>query len=236
VDLSNIIVPADLKPKPLVTCVIEGHLEESDLRELALSTQVAMDEDDSDDDPTRLKKIREKHHSIARMIAGGLTQRMVSQLCGYTEGYVSILLNNPAIKELIELYRIQQGSAAAVVTEKMRTVGLKAVEKLEKKIEAGELSNQELLGAAKLGLDRGGHGPQSKQHVVNETHLFDHTELARRNQAARTRSASRIVRSSEVRGALAPPTREIEVEADRNVEENATRLYEPGNNEQQAAK
>lgn len=224
-DLSNIIVPPDAVGAPIVTCVVEGHLEESDLRELMLSVEKVAGEPIEDEDPSDLKKIRERHQSVARMMASGLTQRMVAKLCGYTESYLSILLNNPAMQELIELYRIQAGSAAQLIGEKLRSVGLKAVEKLEAKIEADELNNNELLGAAKLGLDRGGHGPQSKQHVVREEHVFDHTELAARNRAARARDAQRIVPASEVRGALPAPKEQID-EADRHLGPEATELHE----------
>lgn len=225
-DLTKIVVPEDLDVgKPLVTCTIEGILEESDLRELALSglTENSLVEED---DPADLKRIKEKHHSVARMIAGGLQQKMVSQLCGYSETYLSVLLNNPAMRELVELYRIQNGAGANLITEKLRTVGLKALEKLDQAIEENKLNKQELLSAAKLGLDRAGHGPQSKQHVVHENHLFDHTELERRNREARTRSAQRIVPSSEVRAALTPPEQESSGETDRPLGEEKPQLFE----------
>ena len=227
-DLSEIIVPEGLVPKPIVTCVVEGILEESDLRELMLSTDVGS-EPIAEDDPSDLKKIREKHHSVARMIAGGLSQRMVSQLCGYSEGYLSVLLNNPSMQELVALYRIQQGEAAQLVVEKLKTVGLKAVEKLDEKLEAGELTNQELLSLGKLGLDRGGHGPTSQHHIVNENHIFDHAELARRNAEARRRSSAHIVPAEAVRQNLLPAPVEQEEkqdEADGNLGEETTELPE----------
>lgn len=226
-DLSDIIVPKDLEFKPLVTCEIEGLLDEGDLRELALSTKLAAEPLADEDDPSDLKKIREKHHSVARMIAGGLSQRMVSQLVKYSESYLSVLLNNPSMQELVELYRMQHGASQQIITEKLKTVGLKAIEKLEEKIDEGGLNNQELLSAAKLGLDRAGHGPQSKSHVVHEEHIFDHAEIARRNEAARQRSAQRIVPAQEVRAALpAPEQSETGSETDRNLDQEGTQLHE----------
>lgn len=206
-DSNSIQIPEELNEiTPIVTCTIEGILEVDDLRELA-DPALAGTEPPAAlevEDPGNLKKIREKHHSVARLIAGGMTQRMVAQLSGYNESYVSVLLNNPAMTELIEMYRIQQGAATAVITEKLKTVGLKAVEKLEEQMDEGKLSNQELLAAAKLGLDRGGHGPQSKHHVVNENHSIDHTRLAELNNKARANSREFIVPVSEVRQAVLP--------------------------------
>lgn len=204
-DLSKIIVPEDAVPVPMVTCTVEGILEESDMRELMLGVEDAAAEPTEVDDPSDLKKVRERHHSVARMVAGGLSQRMVSGLCGYTESYLSVLLNNPAMQELIELYRIQQGAGQAVAIEKLRTVGMKALESLDAKLDKSELSNQEMLQLAKLGLDRGELGPSSKSHVVREDHLFDHTDLQRRNAEARTRNSAFIVPAEEVRRSLAPP-------------------------------
>jgi len=214
-DLSKIVIPEGLEPKPIVTCVIEGALDEEDLRELALSCDMATEPVEGDD-PADLKKIREKHHSVARMIASGLSQRMVSQLCGYSESYLSVLLNNPSMQELISLYRIQFGAAAAVITEKLRTIGMEAIESLAADLAKGDLSKQEKIQLAKLGLDRSDHGPTSTRHNVNENHSIDHAELKRLNNEALSRSASHIVPSSEVRKALAPPVEQHD-EADRDM-------------------
>lgn len=226
-ELSDLIIPEDAVPKQIVTCVVEGHLEESDLHELMLSVEDAAGEPIEEiDDPSDLKRIKEKHHSVARMLASGLTQRMVSQLCGYTESYLSILLNNPAMQELIEFYRIQAGAAAQLIGEKLRTVGMKALEQLDERIDEKSLTNQELMGTAKLGLDRGGHGPTSSQHVIREDHIIDHAELARRNRAAEQRNSQYIVPASEVRKALAPPEKEQTVETDRALDTQADKLHE----------
>lgn len=209
-DMSALIIPPEAQGAPqIVTCTVEGIVDEDDLRRIVSEAGGKAPSAEPEDNPGNLKKIREKHHSVARMIAvGGLSQRMVAQLSGYTESYLSILLNNPAMQELIEMYRIQSGAATAVITEKLKTVGLKAVEKLDERLEANELNNQELLAAAKLGLDRGGHGPQSKSHIVSEHHNIDHARLAELNAEARRRSSEFIVPVEEVRGALAPPAKD----------------------------
>jgi hypothetical protein len=223
-ELSEIKVPEGLQPVPMVTCVIEGILEEEDLRELALGADPNQAEPEQDD-PTDLKRIKERHHSVARMLASGLTQRMVASLCGYTESYLSVLLNNPAMQELCEFYRIQNGNAAQVMIEKLRSVGLQATEKLEQKLADDQLNNQELIATAKLGLDRGGLGPASKQHIVTEEHHFDHAELQRLNRDARTRNAGYIVPASQVRGALTDQSAAVE-EVEGTIEPQETQTQE----------
>lgn len=219
-DLSSLEIPDGLGEtlKPMVTSTIEGILDEDDLRELALGhgpDAVRPDQDNPED----LSKIREKHHHVARLIAGGMNQRMTAQITGYTETYISLLLNNPAMEELVSMYRIQQGAATEVAIEKLKTVGMKALEQLDEKIDSGGLSATELTGIAKLGLDRGGLGPQVKTHNVNENHVIDHGRLAELNNEARRRNHEYIVPVNEVRDALetaakALPAPEPDDEAD----------------------
>lgn len=203
-DLSQLAVPEGIQLKPtMTTCTIEGQLEEDDLRQLiALSGDILPDEDD----PSDLKKIREKHHHVARLVADGMAQRLVASITGYSESYISVLLNNPSMAELVEFYRIKNGAAIDVVVEKLKTVGLKALERLDARVEADELDNNELISAAKLGFDRSGHGPASKQHIVDETHIFDHAKLAELNKEAKRRNSEYIVPQEEVREALRLPS------------------------------
>jgi hypothetical protein len=198
--LGKILVPEGLQVRPtMTTCTIEGSLEAEDLRNLLITTDnITVDEDD----PRDLKKIREKHHHVARQVAAGLTQRLVANICGYSEEYISILLNSPAMVELVELYRIQNGQAAQLAHEKLKTVGLKALELLDGKLDKDELNNQELISTAKLGLDRSGHGPTSTQKHIGEQHVFDHAKLHELNQEARRRNVDYIVPQDEVRESL----------------------------------
>lgn len=199
-DLSRLAVPEGLEFKPtMTTCTIEGALEEEDLRQLV---QLPGDIQPDEEDPSDLKKLKEKHHHVARLIADGLTQRLVATLTGYSENYLSILLNAPAMIELVELYRIKNGKAIELVTEKLKTVGLKALEKLDDRLDKDELDNNELISTAKLGFDRSGHGPQSKHSIVAEEHIFDHAKLAELNKDARRRNTEYIVPQEDVREAL----------------------------------
>lgn len=203
----DLILPDISAQAQIITCTIEGIVEEDDLRELLagpVSNSAAGTPTPSPalDDPSNLSKLRERHHNVARLIAKGMTQRLTATLCGYTESYLSILLNNPAMQELIDLYRIQQGAASEVIVEKLKTVGTKALEKLEEKLDADQLDNNALIQTAKLGFDRSGFGPQSKQTVETETHVYDHAKLEELNRAARQRNSSRVVSVQDVRKAL----------------------------------
>lgn len=213
-ELSDLVLPDIALVPKIITATIEGVLEESDLRELLVGQGVEEQAAEGKapkapapeflpvEEPTDLKRLRERHHSVARLVAKGMQQSLVANITGYTQSYLSVLLNAPAMRELVEMYRIQNGAAAEVIGERLKTVGLKAIDKIEDKLEAEDLNAFELATIAKLGLDRSGHGPSSTQHTIQETHLVDHAELARLNKEALQRSAEVIIPMSEVRKAL----------------------------------
>lgn len=181
-------------PTPIITCTIEGILEPEDLAALAQGGEDVAIAAQEVDDPSDLKRIREKHHAVARLIAGGMTQRLVGAITSYSESYLSVLLRNPAMIELVDMYRIKNGAAMEVITHNLRTVGNKATEKLNDKLDKGEVKDvHELVAIAKLGHDRSGHGPSSTSHSVSETHVIDHAALQELNRSARDGSASRIM-------------------------------------------
>lgn len=208
----------DLAQVPkIITCTIEGILEPEDLA--AFLEQKALPEEERQarsaltgaqqvptaaDDPKDLKRVREKHHSVARLLAAGTTQRLTATITGYSESYLSILLNNPAMQELVDYYRIQRGNAVEVVAEKLRAGALGAVERLVDKMESNELDANALLGLAKLGLDRSGHGPRNTTEVITENHVYDHAAIAELNRKAREGSKEFILDPQQVRAAALP--------------------------------
>lgn len=202
---------ADITPRKIITCTIEGIVDEDDLRLLAsgaslqsehLNGDSTMPRHEEVDDPASLKRVREKHHSVARLIATGMSESLVATISNYTPQYLSVLLNNPAMEELIATYRLQNGQQAQVIGEKLRSVGLRAVEKLEGKMD--EMNASELTAVAKLGLDRSGHGPSSTQRNVNENHQIDHASLLALNRRAREDSKEFIIAVADVRQSLLP--------------------------------
>jgi hypothetical protein len=195
-DLSSAFAVA----KKICTVEVLGVVEASDLAAALRSAPATMPDAariaaDDEGDVASLKKLREKHHSVARLIAGGMTQRTAAAIAGYTESYLSVLLDNPAMIELVAFYRTGYQAANEAITERLKKAAGTALELLQEQMDAGgkDTDPQVLLGVAKLGYDRAGHGPSSHQHLVTEQHIFDHAELKRRDQAAREASASRII-------------------------------------------
>ena len=53
----------------------------------------------------RLKKLRDSHHIIARLLVSGISNKEVAQRVGYSETSISIIKSSPAMQELIARYR-----------------------------------------------------------------------------------------------------------------------------------
>lgn len=205
----------------IITCTVDGILEVEDLLAAVSGDEAEIGSDNTrqpsaatkkaavmvstisePDDPNRIGRIREKWHSVARLIASGLNNRTVASISGYTEAYLSTLTNNPAFQEILRLYSSTSGAAATaqIINEQLRSLGLRSVEILGQKLESGdEVSVQDAIAIAKLGLDRSGHGPSSTVTSTTETHIIDHAELKRLEAAARSDSASYIIPVSRIR-------------------------------------
>ena len=189
-DLSSIDVEASIGPiNKIVTVEILGIVEPGDISALVNATTPAPQGANSGD----LKRIKERHHAAARMLAQGMSQRMIAEICGYSETYLSTMLNTPSMQDLVAHYRGSHNAAADLIGEQLRAAGMGAVEKLLERLEADELENSELLGLAKLGLDRSGHGPQQKHHHLHESHVIDYAELTRLDREARRASQVDII-------------------------------------------
>lgn len=52
-----------------------------------------------------LKRLTDRHHSLARLLASGTPEAEAAAIVGYTLPRVSILKNDPAFQELLALYR-----------------------------------------------------------------------------------------------------------------------------------
>lgn len=190
-------------PTPAVTVTVERALLPEDIRAYIdgsgkLETAQKADEKD-------VRTLRARHHGVARLLAQGVPEGIVADMCNYTPQYLSVLKQNPSMIELIEHYRGPNNEAAKLIGEKLRTVGTMALERLEDRIENDELDDFALLQAAKLGFDRSGHGPQSSVHSVTEHRVVMPEELLRLSKEARRRDASHIVSVEAVRAVLPAP-------------------------------
>lgn len=142
--------------------------------------------------PPPLKRISERHHSLARCLAGGMSVGDAAITCGYDISRVSILQADPAFAELLAFYREDVNEKYFDMHGVLAGLSLDAAmelrERLESDMQAEEksISVPQLMELTKLGADRTGFGPQTSATNINLN-----VDLAGRLEAARKRVAAR---------------------------------------------
>lgn len=133
-----------------------------------------------------LKRLSDRHHSLARAIASGMKPGEAGIVYGYSASRVSILCADPSFKELVRFYSEKKDVEFAEMHERLAGLSVDALEELRQRLEENpeEFSNGLLLDMVTKLADRTGHGPSSTSTQVNVN-----MNLAGRLQAARERVA-----------------------------------------------
>jgi len=169
-DIAGLVGPGrksvDLMPE------VVRPLQAADLTLLALNREVK---------PLELKKLSQRHHGLAKLLAGGMSPGEAGMVMRYEGSRVSILQGDPAFKELIEFYKTKVDEAFDETMEHLSGLSLDAVMELRERLESEpeNFSNKELRELAKDTLDRSGYGPSSKQEVSVTHNLGERLERAR---------------------------------------------------------
>lgn len=137
---------------------------------------------------SKLVRLRDSHHALARVLATGAGEGEASAITGYTPGRISVLKADPQFQELLEFYRAQGASAVADYRERMVNVGLDALNMLTERMEEKpeEFTPGLLKDIARDMADRTGHAPQKGPSSVTQINV----NLSDKMAAARERVAS----------------------------------------------
>lgn len=137
-----------------------------------------------------LKRLSERHHALARNLAGGMAPSEAAILCGYALSRVSILQADPAFRELLAFYRTDVEREYRDLHTRLSGLALDAAEELAERLETEPeaISVGQLMEVVKMGADRTGFGPQS-----SSTNLNVNVDLAARLEAARKRVRERVI-------------------------------------------
>jgi hypothetical protein len=147
------------KPLPPLAFEVEGELDELDL----LRSQEARGSVSAP-----IKKLRERHHALARMlVTGNMTDGEVAIAVGYDPSRVSVLKSDPAFRELMEFYRHHVDASYFKMHDQLAGLASDALVELRERLEEKpeDVSLGQLIDMVKLGADRTGHGPTTKQEV-----------------------------------------------------------------------
>jgi len=112
--------------------------------------------------PPALKRITDRHHSLARLLASGVPDGEAALITGYDISRVSILKNSPAFQELLALYQSETRREFTSVLEHMAGVSRDALLELRERLEedAARFSNADLVKVATEFIDRTVSGPE----------------------------------------------------------------------------
>lgn len=103
-----------------------------------------------------LQVLRYRHHRLARLLAEGHKHVAIAEMVGYTPGRISVLLEDPAFRELVEHYAEAVRDEYLDVHERLAALGVSAMEELQERLDESPkaLSNKELQGIMETALDR----------------------------------------------------------------------------------
>jgi len=151
--------------------------------------------------PPGIKQLRDSHHSLARILAGGAHPAEASLITGYSLSRISILQSDPTFHELLEFYRGAKDEVFADVLGRMSSLHLEALTELQERLhDAGEqFTPGMLLEIVKTLADRTGYGPATKNTQVNVN-----VDIAGRLERAR----QRVIEHLENPGAAPMATQE----------------------------
>lgn len=106
--------------------------------------------------PPAVKRLTDRHHALARLLAAGTPEGEAALILNYDISRVSILKNSPAFQELLALYRGEVKREFATVLDHMAGISRDALVILRDRMEDNEdrFSNNELMKIATDFTDR----------------------------------------------------------------------------------
>lgn len=134
-----------------------------------------------------IKAIRDRHHSVARLLAQGMTDGEVAAITGYMASRISILKSDPTFRELVEFYKRDIAAVYVDMHATLAGLSLDAALIMRERLEDNpdDISDTKLLEIIKVGADRTGLGPTTKQDVNINVNLANRLEAARKRVAQR---------------------------------------------------
>ncbi len=118
------------RPALQLTADYVRDLEPADIEMLAVAPPVSV--------PPPIKRITDRHHALARLLAAGTPEGEAALILGYDNSRVSILKNSPAFIELVAFYRSKVDQEFATVLDHMAGLSRDALLALRDRLEENE--------------------------------------------------------------------------------------------------
>jgi hypothetical protein len=143
-----------------------------------------------------LKKIRDSHHSLARVLATGMSEGDASIVTGYSPGRISVLKADPQFQDLLTFYRETATEVVADFRARMADMGLEALEELRDRLheKPDDFSPGLLNELVKTMADRTGHAPQRGPTSVTQINVALGDRMAKaRERVGQLAQSSRTI-------------------------------------------
>jgi hypothetical protein len=143
-----------------------------------------------------IKELRPQHHRIARLIAKGEKISVVRAVTGYSSSHISLLLQSPSFKELVDFYKSRVSAQFDIVVERLQALTGAGTEELLARLEEDPdmFSNAELIKLTEGMLDRTGHGKTSTVNVNQAT--LDITRIMELKAAVNLKERGKVIELS----------------------------------------
>lgn len=131
--------------------------------------------------PPEIKQLRERHHFLARLIAEGKRPGEAAVLARFDNARVSVLLSDPAFKDLVAHYQAMVNEEFVDFQRKLAELSVDAAHILQERLEdtPEEITTGQLMNLITIGADRTGHGPSQKTELNVKIGLADRLAQAR---------------------------------------------------------
>lgn len=180
------------QPKPL-SFEVERDITEADLAMLSTLPADAST-------PPPIKSLTDRHHMLARLLAGGMTEGQAAVACGYDPSRVSILKNSPAFEELLSFYRGKEDEHFVSVLDHMAGLSLDAVMELRNRVEESpeDFSNKDLLAIISDMADRTGAPKKKEVSKTIDINMGDRLNAAKERAKLAMQKHMKVIEAEDV--------------------------------------
>ena len=119
--------------------------------------------------PGIVKKLSQRHRSLARMLASGASPGDCARILRYDPSRVSVLQTDPSFKAMVSYYEAVRDEEFRASSEKLADLTETVIDELQTRLEdsPGEFSASQLTELLKTAADRTGLGPTSTQRHLH---------------------------------------------------------------------
>jgi hypothetical protein len=149
-----------------------------------------------------VKRLTDRHHGLARLIASGVAVGEAGAIMGYEGPRVSVLQADPAFQELVSMYRERVDEAFVSTMDQLSGMNRDVILELRERLEQApeKFSNNELRQLLETSLDRTGYGPTHKQETSITVSLSERLDEARKRALAARRAEAQIIDAEVING------------------------------------